>query len=381
MRVLYVSHTAELGGAERSLLELLAALPPGVEPVILSPPGELAERAQALGAEAVSARFPSDPRLRGRSALEAAAVARTVRRVAREHRAHLVHANSLRAGALAALAAPPTVAHARDAELHPPGRLTVAALRRRAAAVIANSEHTRRSLAARGLTARVVSGGVDLGRFDARAGDREAARAELGVAADELVLCVVGQLTPWKGQAEAIRALALLEEPHTRLLIIGSAHFAHPANPYDVAAYAAQLPRLAHQLGVERRVLLLGERDDVPRLLSAGDVLLAPSWEEPFGRAVLEGMAAGLAVVAGDRGGPAEMIEPEVSGLLVKPRDPGALADAVRRLAADPRLRERLGAAARRRADAFSLAAHRDAVLAVYRDCGGQPGDRVGRQR
>ena len=90
------------------------------------------------------------------------------------------------------------------------------------------------------------------------------------------------------------------------------------------------------QLGVAERVLFAGFVDDIPSLLTDTDVVVHASViPEPFGQVVLEGMAAGLPVVAAAAGGPLELIAHDVNGLLVPPGDRDALADQLRRLALD----------------------------------------------
>ncbi len=114
-------------------------------------------------------------------------------------------------------------------------------------------------------------------------------------------------------------------------------------------AYEERLHALAGELGVADRVEFRGFRDDVRAELAELDVLVhASTTPEPFGQVVLEGMAAGLPVVAAAAGGRAEIVTDGVDGLLVAPGDAAALAAALTRLAADPQLRERLGAAGRR---------------------------------
>jgi glycosyltransferase involved in cell wall biosynthesis len=117
-------------------------------------------------------------------------------------------------------------------------------------------------------------------------------------------------------------------------------------------------------------VHFLGHRDDVPEILAALDVLVhVPSAPEPFGRVVAEAMAVGKPVVAARAGGLPEIVEHEVTGLLVPPGDPSACAAAVLRLLADPALRARLGTAGRRRAEErFDPAAHAERVVAAYRE-------------
>ena len=134
--------------------------------------------------------------------------------------------------------------------------------------------------------------------------------------------------------------------------------------------YAERLRRRVVDLGLGGRVHLLGNRDDVPEILAGVDVLVhVPSAPEPFGRVVAEAMAVGKPVVAANAGGLPEIVEDEVTGLLVPPGDPSACAAAVTRLLADPALRARFGAAGRRQAEQrFDPAVHAERVMAAYRE-------------
>ncbi|HEX5473905.1 MAG TPA: glycosyltransferase [Vicinamibacterales bacterium] len=104
----------------------------------------------------------------------------------------------------------------------------------------------------------------------------------------------------------------------------------------------------ARARGVADRVRFLGHRDDVPQLLAQADAFVLPSRTEAFPNGLVEAMAAGLPVIASGVGGISELVEDGVTGLLVPPGDPGALAAAVDRLAADPQAAWAMGAAARR---------------------------------
>ena len=106
------------------------------------------------------------------------------------------------------------------------------------------------------------------------------------------------------------------------------------------------------------RVHLLGERDDVPAIMGSLDALLVPSWEEPFGRVIVEAMALGLPVLATRVGGPAEIIHDDVDGILLSPRNPQEWADALVRVMSSEEMRSRLSAAGRRRAEDFALEEH-----------------------
>jgi glycosyltransferase involved in cell wall biosynthesis len=381
VNVLYVNHTAVISGGERSLLELLAGLPDGVHAAAAIPHGEL-ERALAELAVPSSAITGTAGSLRlhplhtPRALAELSAAAWQLRRAARRHRAEVVHANSIRAGiilALARLRGVARVVHVRDCL--PPSPMTRASTRLVAASadvVVANSQYTADWLhaSAPGASVRVVHNGVDLARFDPGRIDRQAARAALGAAGESaLLLGVVAQLSPWKGQATAIEALGLLrsEGVNAHLLLIGSPKFRDRATRFGNEAYVQGLRELVGALRLEDRVSWLGEREDVPELIGALDVLLAPSLQEPFGRTLIEAMALGVPVIATDVGGPPEIVRDGREGLLVPPARASAWAAAIGTLARDPQLRAHMGAAGRRRVEeSFTLARHAAAMLDVY---------------
>jgi len=381
MKVLYVNHTATISGAERSLLSLLDALPDSVQPLLATPPGALREAVRDLGIPttgivATAGSLRVHPLHTPRALVEMGVASVQVGRAAHHQGAELVHANSIRAGivlALARLATIATIVHVRDCL--PSGRvsdLTMKMITNAATTVVANSRYTARSVfaAVPGAHVEVVYNPVDLVRWDPAQIDRTRARERLGsTIASRLVLGVVAQLTPWKGQDTAIEALELLCEQgiDAHLLLIGSAKFIARATRFDNASYVAGLHQLVADRGLEERVTWLGEREDVPELVRALDVLLLPSWEEPFGRAVIEAMALEVPVIATSVGGPAEIIVNGREGLLLAPREPGLWADAIGRLAHDPERRAEMGRAGRQRVERrFGVAHHLAAMLEVY---------------
>jgi glycosyltransferase involved in cell wall biosynthesis len=167
-------------------------------------------------------------------------------------------------------------------------------------------------------------------------GEREAMRRELGVPEGAPVFAFVARLFDGKGHADALHAFARVtrDVPSARLVIAGDGPLREP------------LSALVHELGLDERALLLGHRRDVPAILTASDVFVHPSREEPFGLSILEAMSAGLPPIAYREGGPAETIGE--GGVLVEPGDVPGLADAMTRLALDRALRERLGGIALR---------------------------------
>jgi glycosyltransferase involved in cell wall biosynthesis len=112
-----------------------------------------------------------------------------------------------------------------------------------------------------------------------------------------------------------------------------------------------ELRRHAAALNLASNIRWLGEQPAADRLLAAGDIFVLPSHQEGFSNALLEAMAANLAVIATAIGGNLDAIVDNESGLLVPPRDPSALAAAIARFASDPDIRLRYGGAARRRVE------------------------------
>lgn len=358
MRILYVNHTGALGGAEHSLLTLLEGLPRNVVPIVASPTGPLRERAEAMGVRVVAlpgttGSFRLHPVHTPRAVLDIARGGAAVRVAARRLGVDLIHANSVRAGLMAApgklLGGPPTVVHVRD--VIPPGnagRLVIRVVHAGGCETVSISQHVAASFGERrgGI---VIPNGVNLARFDPATRDRAAQRALLGLDPDELVLGVVAQLTPWKGQDDAIAALARVRRTHprTRLLLIGEAKFVSRDTRFDNRAFKCALAKQAEELGLGDAVTFLGECADIPALVHALDLVLVPSWEEPFGRSVIEGMAMERAVMATSAGGPREIIDNGVTGVLAPPRDVESWSKQIVRLLDDDKLRERLGRAAR----------------------------------
>lgn len=381
MRALYVNHTAQISGAERSLLDLLAALPRTVDARVAVPSGRLAAAVGELGVPCTpiagtAGSLRLHPLHTPRALAEMSLAAWQVRGSARRHRAELVHANSIRAGIVLALARPAhaaSIVHVRDCL--PPGAVTSATLRLIAATattVIANSRYTARAViaAAPGAHVEVVHNCVDLARWDPARLDRARAQSLLGKAGERgLLLGVVAQITPWKGQDVAIGALRQLCEEgiDAHLLLIGSAKFVARSTRFDNEAYAARLRAQIAAAGLEDRVSWLGEREDVPALMRSLDVLLLPSWEEPFGRALIEAMALGVPVIATNVGGPPEIIRDGHEGHLLAPREPRAWAQAIRAIAENPQRGAEMGRAGRRTVErAFTAEHHLRAMLGVY---------------
>jgi rhamnosyl/mannosyltransferase len=206
----------------------------------------------------------------------------------------------------------------------------------------------------------VVPLGIDLDAFASTDRVRERARDIRASLSARHLLLAVGRLIYYKGFEVAIRALA--EVPDAELVIVGEG----PLRP--------ALLKLAAGLGVQERVRLRGEVDDdeILAYYHASDLYLLPSIarSEAFGIVQVEAMACGVPVINTDLKSGVPFVSPHgESGLTVPPEDPASLSSAVRRLLADPSMRERMGAAGKERARReFSKEALGDRVLRLYED-------------
>jgi glycosyltransferase involved in cell wall biosynthesis len=167
-------------------------------------------------------------------------------------------------------------------------------------------------------------------------------REELGVPPDAPLVGMVGRISHWKGQEILIEAAALVlqNHPDVHFVAVGS-YFA------DESHYLKKLESLIDSLGLSSRFHLSGYRSNVTDVYRSLDIFVLPSRKpEPFGRVTVEAMMQGRAVIATNHGGTCELIQDGVSGLLVPPSQPRALATTIELLLADRILREKLGKAA-----------------------------------
>jgi len=194
------------------------------------------------------------------------------------------------------------------------------------------------------------------------------AHAFLGVATDRPILSVVGHIEPLKGQELAIRALAAMPSPRPLLAIIGE------PTPGD-ESYFLRLRELVAELGLASDVRFIGAlgRDEMAFFLANSIITLVPSYTETFGLVALEAASSGTPVVAMRVGGISECVIDGQTGVLLDTRDPEEWARALTELIADTSLRDRLGAAARARAEGLGWGAAATSVLGVYASLVGRP--------
>ena len=281
-------------------------------------------------------------------------------RLLRRRRADVLHTHTLAAAnVLARLAGRaarvPVVSHLHiENHFRPATRPLLARLdnatARLAARLLAVSGDTRRAYERQGYPRgriEVVYNGVDV---PANGGFRRNDPARIGE---------IARLCDVKGQRELLQAVARL--PEARLVLAGR-------DLEQGGAFQDALERESERLGIRERVEF-GFHDDVPALLESLDVVALPSWTEGLPIVLLEAMAHARPVVATPVGGTPELVTDGETGLLVPPRDPEALATALRRLLEDPELARRLGEAGRARvAERFTAAGQAQRILAIYDD-------------
>lgn len=208
----------------------------------------------------------------------------------------------------------------------------------------------------------LLGNGIDLGRFDpvrAAPDARRDFRSEIGATDEDVVVGCVGRLVAEKGYREVFAAARLVREryPHVRFVVVGG------PDPEKTDALTRTELDGAAAVGVQ----FLGSRDDVVRCYAGLDLYLLASHREGFPRAAMEASAMGLPIVATDIRGCRQVVDHGATGLLVPPRDPTALANAVLELVADPDRRARMGRAAKVRAATHFDQQHCiDVTLAVY---------------
>ena len=354
-RVLFVGHTAVESGGELALARLLPGMGRVDAHVVLGEHGPMVKRFRDAGAtvevlaiDELARSVKRDVVAPGRLPVAAIlAVARHTWALSlriREIGPDVIHTNTLKAaiygGFAGRLARVPVVWHIRDriAPDYLPG-FAVWAIRTLGrlipAAIITNSMSTRSTL---GSTTRMVAVTPSPVVYDAVA----TAVPPVGPSGANVVIGMVGRLAAWKGQDVFVRAFArAFPDGPERAIIVGGALFGEDD-------FAAELTTLIADLGLSDRIELTGHVDDVPAELARMHVVVHASViPEPFGQVVVEAMAAGRPVIASSAGGPAEIIEDGIDGLLVRPGDVADLADAMTRLARDSVERDRLGRAAR----------------------------------
>ncbi|MBU0753445.1 MAG: glycosyltransferase family 4 protein [Gammaproteobacteria bacterium] len=355
LTVLHTESSLGWGGQEnRTLNEMLGLRELGHTALVACQPGaRLGQRAREAGFEVFETRM--------RNAVDVPAILR-LRRCIRDCRADVVNTHSGRDTQLAGMAARllarrPRIVRTRHLALPITSRFTYSVLPDH---VVTVSAHVARYLATAGVPAdriTAVPTGIDLTRYIAAPGGGTL-RAELGLAADAMLVGTVAILRKKKGHAELLEAIpaVLARFPDTHFVFAGD------------GPQRDNLERRIAELGLGNSVHLLGLRRDVVNVLQSLDLFVLPTHQEALGTAFVEAGAMGLAAIGSDIDGVPEIVGAGETGKLVPVNNPPALAAAIVELLDDPALRRHMGESARQKVAArFSRAAMVDAMVGAYR--------------
>ena len=340
--MLHLIETSGIGGAERVLLDLVRNLDSRRwrSVVVVPDSGWLPDRLREEGIEVIE--------LRETRSFDVAFLSRAVA-LARRVGADLVHSHmfgsAVRAGIVARMCGIPAVGTIHGAvDFRPAERwraLKVGIVRNGLRELVFVSEPLRQScltsMRLREHRTCVINNGVDTTLFAPSKGS--SLRSELGIPADDFVVGSVGRLQPVKGFEILIEAATILKSasPGYRFVILGD------GDP----SYTRDLIALRDRLNLTDDVVFAGFRSDVAEAMRAFDVYALTSQSEGFSISTIEAMASGVPVVATRCGGPEQIIDDAVTGLLVENGSAHAVARAIERLRADPNERTRLARAAR----------------------------------
>ncbi len=343
-RILFVSYTAVLGGGELCLLDFAHAYRDTSQVVLLTD-GILKNRLEDLGVkvEVVQAsRSLADVKVSsGLASLKSIGdLWRLGKQVAQKSKDFdLIHANNQKGFVVAAIArlfgGKPVVWHLHDiltADIFSPiNRLIAVTLANWfAARVIVNSKATGEAFFEAGgkrEKLRIVYNGFDGEVFDLIDDNQTLLREELEIPTDRPLIGMFSRLSYWKGQHILLEAASQLPDVH--VLLVGDALFGE-------AEYTEKLKNIAAKESLQGRVHWLGFRQDIPALMKACDAIVHCSTApEPFGRVIVEAQLSKRPAIATIGGGTSEIIEHEVTGLLIPPNDPQLLAAAMQQIFSD----------------------------------------------
>jgi glycosyltransferase involved in cell wall biosynthesis len=360
-RVLFLIDELDIGGTEQQILELVKRLDRQtyIPMVCCFRPGRVSREIEAAGVRVFT--------LRKRATVDIRLIAGLVRLMRRERidlvQTYLFTANTW--GRLAAILAGVRiiVSSERNVDMWEERwkRLIGRWLDRWTHLTIGNSEAVKDYLVRMGLRReriQVIYNGVDPERFEEPV-TPDVTKSDLGIPLHHSVVGLLARLEPQKDPSTFLRAAAMIGQklPAVSFLVVGG------------GSLQQDLEREARALGLGTRIIFTGPRRDVPRLLAACDVSVISSLKEGMSNTIMESMAAGKPMVATRVGGNAELIQEGESGLLVPPRDPVALANAVLLILEDPALAKTLGLEARARITTrFSAQAMVGATERLYDD-------------
>lgn len=381
-RILYLNPTSEVGGAEKSLLDLLEHLDKKqYHPIVCFPSeGKLAAKLSRMGIEMKMIPLHKEisqlSRQNGNRYLLHflstswrlfPTITKTTGFVRSKH-IDLIVTNGIKCHIIGSIVSSMTGAkliwHVRDfMETGLAKFLLMSMGRFFPDRIITNSDAVGSFFVNSGRTETVYNG-VDLARFDSEI-DGGRIRLEFKLGKDTMLIGTIGHFAPLKGYEQLLEAMEKVvgEGFNVKLALVGDSIYPHSNT------YKQKILSLVNSMGLRDRVIFTGFRDDIPELLASFDLFVLPSRSEGFGRVNLEAMAMGKPVISTNVGGIPEVVVDGVTGILVPPGDPNALSRALMKLLDDPNQRESMGREGRKRVkERFHLQGSVQRIQEIYRD-------------
>ncbi len=370
-RILFVNTQGRIGGAENSLLLLISHLQKRHRVILACPAGsQLARAAREIGCKCYGlllGKFHSGC-LAGKL-YSWVRLGMSIRRISLTVNPDIIHANNSYAMLACLLSAKcrkaKLVWHARDFIKH---GLVSRIFGLSCDRIIAVSQSIKHALVAQGVAEtkiEVIYNGIDPEPASQCKTMRKQSAAVDSSERSRIIFVNVGQFVPWKKQGIFLDAAVkvLTKMPAARFWLVGDDVFGR--NP----EYRKLLEENVARKGLSGVVRFNGWAGDMKEVWRSASCLVHTADREPFGRVIIEAMAAGVPVIAANACGPGEIVEDGVSGILVPPNDPESLGSAMLRIAQNPELGERLSSAARRRVTSeFTAEGTMKAVEKVYAD-------------
>lgn len=369
MNILYFSSSGQMGGAETSLYYLVSWLDKNLYlPAVICPEsGSLVEK---LSENNINVDIINLPAWRKpKSFLSRSNSLKKLIQIAREKEIDLIHCNTIWVNNYAQKVAKelniPVICHLRD--IIKKEQVYKYALDK-VDMVIPISNAVRLPLDEAGINddrIHMIYNGVDVSLFSE---GKSTLKEEYNI--DGYLVGIVGQLNPrsqWKGQHDFIYASAdiISQRQDVWFAIVGDDDT--PPNSQNHGSYIKELKDLTHNLGIEDRIIFTGRRNDMPNVMASLDILVSASWAEPFGRVIIEAMSARKPVIATMAGGAPEIIQDNITGILVPPKDPQAIANAISQMLGDKNIMRSMGHLGQLRAEhLFSIEHNVNETQSVY---------------
>ncbi len=342
--ILYLNPSADIGGAERSLYQMLILLDKKeYQPLVILPQGPLVKDLQDAG---IKFHIINRKIIEAHSIFGLLFASLYLAKLVKKYNVTIIHANSKYCCRIALWASFLTGSklflHWRDLNIWPDEKRYINWFRRRVN-IITVSRAVKNYLCDKNIKARNIDVLYDpIDPKYEKTYSPNKYRSQFSID-KEFVLAITGRIDSWKGHIVLVKALALSGITNLKLLIAGTYHLVN--NP----SFKVQLEQCIKDNNLTRNIQFIGSRDDMEKVLSVVDVVIVPSDHEPLGMVVLEAMASGKPVIGSDTGGIRETIIDGITGLLFEPGNIQNLAEKIKLLYTDSSLARKLGEAGRKR--------------------------------